>query len=120
MAVRGSKGSCEALGCEPLMVGGGTGVLLLIDELLEGGLLLGAVLEHEEHAVERRCVGQSALVEFRACQRVRVASESGAAGDFYSLLTTRLGQQTWRRRRWAGEHNQQESEPQQQIPAATP
>jgi len=73
------------------MVGRGAGVLLLIDKLLESSLLLGAALEHKEHAVERHCIGQSALVEFSAGQWMRVTGEGGAAGVVYRLQNARLG-----------------------------
>jgi hypothetical protein len=57
IAVGGAEGCAKTLRGKPLVVSGRGFVLLLINELLEGGLLLGATLEEEDDAAEGGDVG---------------------------------------------------------------
>ena len=85
VAVGGAEGRAEGLGREPLVIGGGGLVLLLVDELLEGRFLLGAALEDKDDAAEGRGVGESALVELGTGEGMGIAGESGDASVVYCL-----------------------------------
>jgi len=85
VAVGGAEGCAEGLGREPLVIGGGGLVLLLVDELLKGGLLIRAALEDENDATEGRGISESALVELGTGEGVSIAGESGEAGVVDSL-----------------------------------
>ena len=54
------------------MIRGGGLVLLLVDKLLQSRFLLGAALEDQHDSAERRGIGQGALVELGAGQRVSI------------------------------------------------
>ena len=79
VSVDGAEGCAEGFRRQPLVIGGGGLVLLLVDELLEGGLLLGAALEDQDDAAEGCGVGEGALVELGASERMGVAGESSDA-----------------------------------------
>ncbi len=60
------------------MICRGTRILLLIDKLLQRGLLFGTALEHQDHVMKRCGISKVALVELCARQRMRVAGEGCA------------------------------------------
>jgi hypothetical protein len=58
---------------------------LLVDELLERGLLFGAAFQNKNHAVKRYGIAERAAVELGSSQRVRIARESGEVRVVHSL-----------------------------------
>ena len=51
--------------------------MLLVDQLLQGRLLLRAALKDQNHATQWSRVGQSALVELGSGERVGIAMQGG-------------------------------------------
>ena len=71
-------------------------VLLLIEELVEGGLLLGAALQDQQHALHGQARGRRALVIFRERERMRVAAQYDEVRFIDRLSDPRRG--VWRLR----------------------
>src|SRR5438067_9100822 len=72
VAIGWAEGRAEVFRLEPLVIRGGGLVLLLVDKLLQSRFLLGAALEDQHDSAERRGIGQGALVELGAGQRVSI------------------------------------------------
>jgi hypothetical protein len=85
------------------VIGGGTPVLLLIDKLLQRGLLFSTALKHQDHATKRCGISKLALVELGARQRMRVAGEDRKMGVIHGLQNSRPGSGQRRLRRSRGE-----------------
>ena len=90
VAIRWPESSTEGLRRQPLVVSEGACVLLLIEELLQRLLLLGAALQHELHTVERRFVSNATPVELSPRQWMRIARQSGAPRVIHRLDDTGL------------------------------
>jgi hypothetical protein len=73
-------------------------------------------LQHQNHAVERRCVGEDTLIGFSASQWMRIAGEGGAAGVVYGLQDSRLRRRQEGLCRDKAVSYEQESRGSQQLP----
>ena len=57
------------------MIVSGRFALLIVEELAEGGFLVLASLQEQQHALQRLLVGDKSLVEFRAGERMDVSAQ---------------------------------------------
>jgi len=87
-------------------------VLLVVEQLAQGGLLLGAALQHQQHALHRQSSRGSAQIELRARQNMRVALEHRQLGFIYRLGNKRPWRNLardadlLRQRKWGKDHCQ--------------
>src|SRR6185312_530931 len=71
----GAKLLAEFLGSEPMVVKAGSTVLLLIEQILERGLLLSAAGQHQQHPLHRQIRRRKPAIKLAACQRMSVAGQ---------------------------------------------
>ena len=67
-------------GSEPLVIAGRGFVLLVVQQLAQGRLLLGAALQYQEHALHGECGRRRTEVELGTRQGMRIAFENRKLG----------------------------------------
>src|SRR5581483_5188014 len=87
--LRRSECFSEFIWREPPVVVRGKLVLLIIQQFLQGGLLLGCALEHKQHAIHGQIGRRSADVELRAGRRMSVLLECSDSPLIYRLSNER-------------------------------
>jgi hypothetical protein len=87
----------ELLGCHPGVIVRGGFALLVIEELTQGGFLVGTPLQEQEDSVQGLRVGHCALIELRAGEGVDVALQ-----DDEVLLIHGLSDARWNDTRLRG------------------
>src|SRR6185369_6358496 len=59
--------------------------LLINQELLQGGFLLGPPFENEQHAVHWQALGRAAVIPLWPCQRMNISTQSDKVPWVYRL-----------------------------------
>jgi len=88
--VGGAEQLAELRGREPFVVIGRGLVLLPGQQRLEGGLLRGAALQNQHHAIQRHARRRRAVVVLGAGERMRIAAQDSPLGIVYLLRDARL------------------------------
>jgi len=79
ISVSRAKPTTEFFGREPLVIVGRRFVLLFLEQLREGGVALGTVLEDKQHAFQRKIRRSGAAIKFAACERIGISREANSA-----------------------------------------